>query len=103
MKREYVKDFINIEEENFYGPISKVCDNLKKIEKSLKDRGIKDIVCKWFGNYDYQEVRFHFLRPETDDEMKKREKRIKKKLEKLEIEKKERRDLYLELKKEFEE
>jgi len=102
MKREFVKDFIDLEEHIFCGNLSYVQKQLAFVEDNLMRKGNKEVVFDWHSDYDYQCVRAHFYRPETDDEMDKRKKRLVKKMAKLEEEKQARLDLYEELKKEFE-
>ena len=102
MKREFVKDYVDLEDSTFHGTAEQIGTVLKDIEEGLKKEGRKDIYFEWYSDYDYQVIRVYFLRPETDSEMNARRKRIQKKLEKLEKDKEKRHQLYLELKKEFE-
>jgi len=102
MIRDFVKDCIDLESETFCGSLIQVRKNLGLAHQDLIDKGYKDIVFDWYSDYDYQAVRAYFYRPETDEEMNKRKKKLEKNLAKLKKDESTRRELYEELKKEFE-
>ena len=106
MKKIFIKDRRNLQESIFSGNLLNVTENLKVEVENLSNEfpgsAEKGFIFNWFSDYDYQVVQIHFYRLETDMEFSKRQKRLEIKIKSEEGFLKKRKELYLELKKEFE-
>ena len=106
MKRIFVKDARDIQEDVFTGSLEKVTANLKAEVEKLKiefpGSEEKGYVFDWYSDYDYQAVQIHFYRLENDREYADRKKKLETKLKRESKSLEKRKELYLELKKEFE-
>jgi len=101
MKKIWVKTYEDLDDSTFEGTVDEVACRLKEKEDELTAAGNRDISLRWYSNYAYQVVRVHYMRPETDEEMDKRRKKLEARLKKIETDEAKRRDLIESLKNEL--